>query len=126
MPRSAFLPCGTARPRRAMSARMARPCRSLLQPLSPRASPHCCSFEKPASLSACPERALLRTSRRADKSRIMSDVQLSVVIPIRNEAPSLVQLHRELTDTLTRWGRAYELIIVDDGSTDESFETLAR
>src|SRR5438093_2893360 len=56
----------------------------------------------------------------------MSDVELSVVIPIRNEAASLVELHRELTDTLTRWGRPYELIVVDDGSTDESFETLAR
>src|SRR2546427_424432 len=32
----------------------------------------------------------------------MSDVELSVVIPIRNEAASLVELHRELTDTLTR------------------------
>jgi glycosyltransferase involved in cell wall biosynthesis len=56
----------------------------------------------------------------------MIDVELSVVIPIRNEAPSLVTLHRELTDTLTGWGRPYELIVVDDGSTDESFETLAR
>jgi glycosyltransferase involved in cell wall biosynthesis len=56
----------------------------------------------------------------------MSDVDLSVVIPIRNEAPSLVELHRELTDTLAAWGRAYEIIIVDDGSTDESFEILAR
>jgi glycosyltransferase involved in cell wall biosynthesis len=53
-------------------------------------------------------------------------VELSVVIPVRNEAPSLEELHRELTDTLTRWGRAYELIVVDDGSSDDSFETLAR
>ncbi len=53
-------------------------------------------------------------------------IELSVVIPIRNEAPSLVELHRELTETLTAWGRPYEIIIVDDGSTDESFETLAR
>ena len=51
---------------------------------------------------------------------------LSVVIPIRNEAPSLVELHRELTDTLTAWGRSYEILIVDDGSTDESFEILTR
>jgi glycosyltransferase involved in cell wall biosynthesis len=56
----------------------------------------------------------------------MAHVELSVVIPIRNEAPSLVDLHRELTDTLTRWGRPYELIVVDDGSADESFETLVR
>jgi glycosyltransferase involved in cell wall biosynthesis len=53
-------------------------------------------------------------------------VDLSVIVPIRNEAPSLVELHRELSETLQAWGRPYELIVVDDGSTDESFETLAR
>jgi glycosyltransferase involved in cell wall biosynthesis len=50
---------------------------------------------------------------------------LSVVIPIRNEAPSLAELHRELTDTLTRWGRPYEILAIDDGSTDNGFEILA-
>jgi len=52
--------------------------------------------------------------------------ELSVVIPVRNEAPALEELHRELTDTLTAWGRPYEIIIVDDGSTDKSFEILSR
>jgi glycosyltransferase involved in cell wall biosynthesis len=50
---------------------------------------------------------------------------LSIVIPVHNEAPSLPALHRELTDTLTAWGRPYEVIAVDDGSTDDSFEILA-
>jgi glycosyltransferase involved in cell wall biosynthesis len=53
-------------------------------------------------------------------------LDLSVVIPIRNEAASLPELHRELSETLQAWGRPYELIVVDDGSTDESFEVLAR
>jgi glycosyltransferase involved in cell wall biosynthesis len=53
-------------------------------------------------------------------------IELSVVIPVRNEAPSLEELHSELAATLDAWGRAYELIFVDDGSTDESFEILAR
>jgi glycosyltransferase involved in cell wall biosynthesis len=56
----------------------------------------------------------------------MSGVDLSVVIPIRNEAASLAELHRELTETLTGWGRPYEIIVVDDGSTDESFAILGR
>jgi glycosyltransferase involved in cell wall biosynthesis len=52
--------------------------------------------------------------------------ELSIVIPIRNEAPALPELHRELNEALTAWGASYEIIVVDDGSTDESFDILAR
>jgi glycosyltransferase involved in cell wall biosynthesis len=52
--------------------------------------------------------------------------ELSIVIPIRNEAPALRELHRELTETLTRWGRSYEILAIDDGSTDASFAILAE
>ena len=52
--------------------------------------------------------------------------ELSVVIPVRNEAPAIKELYREITQALAVWGRSYEVIIVDDGSTDESFEILAR
>ena len=55
-----------------------------------------------------------------------SPIDLSVVIPIRNEAASLAELHRELTETLGAWGHSYEIIVIDDGSTDESFEILER
>lgn len=53
-------------------------------------------------------------------------VDLSVVIPVRNEAESLEDLYRELTAALEPWGRPYEVLVVDDGSTDDSFARLAR
>ena len=49
---------------------------------------------------------------------------LSIVIPIHNEAPNLRELCREFTEVLTKAGRPYEIILVDDGSRDESFEIL--
>ena len=52
--------------------------------------------------------------------------ELSVVIPIYNEAPNLEPLYREITGALGAWGRPYEVILVDDGSNDESFEILSR
>ena len=53
-------------------------------------------------------------------------IDLSVVIPVRNEAPSLEELHRELTEALGALGGTYEVILVDDGSTDESFAIMSR
>jgi glycosyltransferase involved in cell wall biosynthesis len=53
-------------------------------------------------------------------------MELSVVIPIRNEAESLAELYRELTATLEAWGGSYEIIAIDDGSTDGTFEILSR
>jgi glycosyltransferase involved in cell wall biosynthesis len=50
---------------------------------------------------------------------------LSVVIPIRNESANIPELYREITETLEAWGRPYEILAVDDGSTDDSFALLA-
>src|SRR6476620_3477470 len=50
---------------------------------------------------------------------------LSVVIPIYNESPNVRQLHAELTTTLEAWGRPYEIVAVDDGSSDDSFQILS-
>jgi len=52
--------------------------------------------------------------------------ELSVVVPIRNESPNIDELYWELTAALEAWGRSYEVIAVDDGSTDDSFSKLCR
>jgi glycosyltransferase involved in cell wall biosynthesis len=52
-------------------------------------------------------------------------LDLSLVIPVFNEAPNLAALHREVTETLAASGYRYEVLFVDDGSTDGSFQVLA-
>jgi glycosyltransferase involved in cell wall biosynthesis len=52
-------------------------------------------------------------------------LDLSLVIPVFNEAPNLADLHREITETLSASGYSYEVLFVDDGSTDESFSVLS-
>lgn len=49
---------------------------------------------------------------------------LSVVIPVRNEAENVRQLCRELVQVLDAWNRSFEAIVIDDGSTDDTFELL--
>jgi len=50
--------------------------------------------------------------------------ELSVVIPVFNEARSLGVLHARLVRTLEKVDRPYEIIFVDDGSRDESADVL--
>jgi len=51
--------------------------------------------------------------------------EISIIIPIKNESENLPRLHQELTASLEPFGRPYELIFIEDGSTDESFALLA-
>lgn len=53
-------------------------------------------------------------------------VQLSIVIPIHNEEPSILPLYDRLTAVLERLRKPYEIIFVDDASTDRSFDLLAN
>src|SRR5260370_1012307 len=51
---------------------------------------------------------------------------LSIVIPIHNEEPSLLPLYDRLTVVLETLQKPYEILFVDDASTDRSFELLAN
>jgi glycosyltransferase involved in cell wall biosynthesis len=52
--------------------------------------------------------------------------ELSIVIPIRNESENIPRLYQELIASLERFGRSFELLVIEDGSTDDSFDVLAR
>jgi glycosyltransferase involved in cell wall biosynthesis len=51
--------------------------------------------------------------------------QVTIVVPMRNESLNVADLYHELTDVLTAFGRSYEILVIDDGSTDDTFERLA-
>ncbi|HOK65961.1 MAG TPA: glycosyltransferase family 2 protein [Anaerohalosphaeraceae bacterium] len=53
-------------------------------------------------------------------------LDLSIVIPVFNEESNLEPLHREIESVLSGQGLTYEILAVDDGSTDGSFETLQK
>ena len=47
-----------------------------------------------------------------------------MVIPVFNEEGNLAALHQELTAALERFGKRYEILFIDDGSTDAGFALL--
>jgi glycosyltransferase involved in cell wall biosynthesis len=51
-------------------------------------------------------------------------IDISIVIPVMNEEGSLRELHERLSKVLSGTGRPYEILFVDDGSTDDSGEIL--
>jgi glycosyltransferase involved in cell wall biosynthesis len=53
------------------------------------------------------------------------DPEVSVVIPLRDEEENVVPLHDELTGVLDQLAVSYEVILIDDGSTDATFDKLA-
>src|SRR6202035_390740 len=52
--------------------------------------------------------------------------EISLVIPVYNEEPNLPPLAGEIRRTMQALGRPYEVLLVDDGSTDGSLATMIR
>jgi glycosyltransferase involved in cell wall biosynthesis len=51
---------------------------------------------------------------------------ISVVIPVLNEEENIKVIYSKLKEILDRINRSYEIIFVDDGSNDNTFEILAK
>ncbi|MGZ5545244.1 MAG: glycosyltransferase family 2 protein, partial [Limisphaerales bacterium] len=55
----------------------------------------------------------------------MSTIDISIVVPVYNEEESITPLYEKLTAALVQQTRPYEIIFVNDGSSDRSFEILS-
>ena len=55
----------------------------------------------------------------------MSDTpEISILFPVYNEIANLERLHVEIVQAMEPMGRSFEIVAVDDGSSDGSFEAL--
>ena len=53
-------------------------------------------------------------------------MNLSIIIPFLNEAESLPELHQWILDELKSTNLSFELIFIDDGSSDNSWEEIKK
>ncbi|MFN6378521.1 MAG: glycosyltransferase family 2 protein [Flavobacteriales bacterium] len=51
---------------------------------------------------------------------------ISIVIPLFNEAESLPELHRWIKEVMNNNGYSYEILFIDDGSNDESWSVITN
>jgi glycosyltransferase involved in cell wall biosynthesis len=49
---------------------------------------------------------------------------ISVIVPLKNEAGTLEELYNQVSKVMCDLGRSFEMVFIDDGSTDTSFEVL--
>lgn len=49
---------------------------------------------------------------------------ISIIVPFHNEEESLPILHKEIVAVMEKIGKEYEVVYVDDGSTDASFNKI--
>lgn len=67
-----------------------------------------------------PDEALEALSTLGPEGDVAQDVQVSIIIPAYNEQEAIQRVLEEIVAVMDPLGRPYELIVVDDGSTDET------
>jgi len=63
---------------------------------------------------------------KVSKKNTKSNIYLSIVIPVYNEEESIYGLYKELEKTLCEMNLSYEVLLIDDGSTDGTFNELLK
>ena len=75
--------------------------------------------------TAAPQRSPA-TDRHDASSQSREVLDLSIVVPVHDEEDNVTPLYEALSKALKALGRPYEIIVVDDGSRDDTYQRLAR
>jgi len=59
-------------------------------------------------------------------TKILNGMYISLIIPVYNEEKCLPILHKQLSDTLKKSRKTYEMVFIDDGSVDDSLKVLKQ
>ena len=68
--------------------------------------------------------ASLLHSEQSKKLENIESPEISILIPLLNEEESLAELYDKITSALKNLTKSYEIVFIDDGSTDRSYEVL--
>ena len=68
----------------------------------------------------------LTSERRDPQPKSGDDVSVSIIVPVLNEAGALTELYTGVKDQMGLLGRTWEIIFINDGSTDDSASILNR
>ncbi|MFC1608601.1 glycosyltransferase family 2 protein [Patescibacteria group bacterium] len=53
-------------------------------------------------------------------------MKISVVVPLFNEEDNVLELHKKILESCEKTGRGFEIIFVDDGSSDETYKRCLK
>ena len=59
-------------------------------------------------------------------NKIYGKMDISIIIPAYNEEGNVVIIYEQISSVMNQLNKSYEIIFIDDGSTDKTFENLKR
>ena len=68
--------------------------------------------------------ALKQIKRRETRATTKAKMTVSVVVPVFNEVQSVPELHHRISDAMSSTDHIWEVVLVDDGSTDGSLQAM--
>jgi glycosyltransferase involved in cell wall biosynthesis len=66
------------------------------------------------------------TSEASSSPHVSREITLSIVVPVMNECQNVGPLYQKISTVLNNMRARYEIIFIDDGSTDGTFSELQR